>query len=48
MFDEENYAHLYGAYDSNRLVGMALLYVSQEMLVDFKKNLELLILRFVS
>ena len=48
MFDEENYAPLYGAYDGNRLVGMALLYVSQEMLVDFKKNLELLILRFVS
>lgn len=38
MFDEENYAPLYGAYDGNRLVGMAQLYVSQEMLADFKKE----------
>ena len=38
MFDEENYAPLYGAYDGNRLVGMAQLYVSQEMLADLKKE----------
>ena len=38
MFDEENYAPLYGAYDGNKLVGMAQLYVSQEMLADFKKE----------
>ena len=36
MFDEENYAPLYGAYDGDKLVGMAQLYVSQEMLADFK------------
>ncbi len=38
MFDEENYAPLYGAYDGEKLVGMAQLYVSQEMLADFKKE----------
>ena len=38
MFDEENYAPLYGAYDGAKLVGMAQLYVSQEMLADFKKE----------
>ena len=38
MFDEENYAPLYGAYDGNKLVGMAQLYVSQDMLADFKKD----------
>lgn len=38
MFDEENYAPLYGAYDGDKLVGMAQLYVSQEMLDDFKKE----------
>ena len=38
MFDEENYAPLYGAYDGDKLVGMAQLYVSQEMLADFKKD----------
>ncbi len=38
MFDEEHYAPLYGAYDGNRLVGMAQLYVSQEMLADLKKE----------
>lgn len=38
MFDEENYAPLYGAYDGDKLVGMAQLYVSQEMLSDFKKE----------
>ena len=38
MFDEENYAPLYGAYDGDKLVGMAQLYVSQEMLADFKKE----------
>lgn len=38
MFDEENYAPLYGAYDGSKLVGMAQLYVSQDMLSDFKKE----------
>ena len=38
MFDEENYAPLYGAYDGDKLVGMAQLYVSQDMLEDFKKE----------
>lgn len=28
MFDEVNYAPLYGAYDGEKLVGMAQLYVS--------------------
>ena len=37
MFDEKNYAPLYGAYDGDKLAGMAQLYVSQEMLADFKK-----------
>lgn len=41
MFDEENYAPLYGAYDNNKLVGMAQLYVSQDMLSDFKKEFKL-------
>ena len=36
MFDEKNYAPLYGAYDRDKLVGMAQLYVSQDMLKDFK------------
>lgn len=38
MFDEENYAPLYGAYDGDKLVGMAQLYVSQEMMAGFKKD----------
>lgn len=38
MFDEKNYAPLYGAYDRDKLVGMAQLYVSQDMLADFKKE----------
>ncbi len=38
MFDEKNYAPLYGAYDGDKLVGMAQLYVSQTMLADFKKD----------
>ena len=38
MFDEENYAPLFGAYDGDKLVGMAQLYVSQEMLSGFKKD----------
>ena len=38
MFDDVNYAPLYGAYDGNKLVGMAQLYVSQDMLADFKKE----------
>ena len=37
MFDP-NYAPLYGAYDEDKLVGMAQLYVSQEMLKDFKED----------
>lgn len=41
MFDEKNYAPLYGAYDQEKLVGMAQLYVSQDMLSDFKKEFEL-------
>lgn len=41
MFDEENYAPLYGAYDGEKLVGMAQLYVSQDMLSDFKKEFQL-------
>lgn len=41
MFDEKNYAPLYGAYDGEKLVGMAQLYVSQNMLADFKKEFEL-------
>lgn len=41
MFDEKNYAHLYGAYDKDKLVGMAQLYVSQDMLADFKKEFHL-------
>ena len=38
MFDEKNYAPLYGAYDGEKLVGMAQLYISQDMLADFKKE----------
>ena len=38
MFDYVNYAPLYGAYDGDKLVGMAQLYVSQDMLKDFKKE----------
>jgi GNAT superfamily N-acetyltransferase len=38
MFDDKNYAPLYGAYDGDKLVGMAQLYVSQEMLADFKEE----------
>ncbi len=38
MYDGVNYAPLYGAYDGDKLVGMAQLYVSQEMLSDFKKE----------
>ena len=41
MFDEVNYAPLYGAYDGKKLVGMAQLYVSQDMLDDFKKEFNL-------
>ena len=41
MFDEVNYAPLYGAYDGDKLVGMAQLYVSQDMLNDFKDEFEL-------
>lgn len=41
IFDEKNYAPLYGAYDGEKLVGMAQLYVSQDMLADFKKEFKL-------
>jgi len=41
MFNEKDYAPLWGAYDGNKLVGMAQLYVSQKMLEDFKKEFEL-------
>lgn len=41
MFDEKSYAPLYGAYDGEKLVGMAQLYVSQEMLAEFKREFEL-------
>ncbi len=41
MFDEVNYAPLYGAYDGEKLVGMAQLYVSQDMLEEFKKEFNL-------
>ena len=41
MFDEVNYAPLYWAYDGDKLVGMAQLYVSQDMLKDFKDEFEL-------
>lgn len=41
MFDEKNYAPLYGAYDGDKLAGMAQLYVSQDMLADFKKEFNL-------
>ena len=41
MFDEENYAPLLGAYDGDKLVGMAQLYVSQDMLAGFKKDYKL-------
>ena len=38
MFDDKKYAPLYGAYDGDKLVGMAQLYVSQKMLAGFKKD----------
>ena len=41
MFDEKNYAYLYGAYDQDKLVGMAQLYISQDMLADFKREFHL-------
>lgn len=41
MFDDKEYAPLYGAYDGDKLVGMAQLYISQEMLNDFKKDYDL-------
>ena len=41
MFDEVNYAPLLGAFDGDKLVGMAQLYVSQEMMAGFKKDFEL-------
>ena len=37
MFDEVNYAYLYGAYDGDKLVGMMQLYVSQKMVADMKE-----------
>lgn len=41
MFDEVNYSPLYGAYDGDKLVGIAQLYVSQDMLRDFKEEFDL-------
>ena len=41
MFDEQNYAPLLGAFEGDKLVGMAQLYVSQEMMAGFKKDFEL-------
>ena len=41
MFDEKNYAPLYGAFDGDKLVGMAQLYVSQDMMAGFKKDFNL-------
>ena len=41
MFDDVNYAPLYGAYNGDKLVGMAQLYVSQDMLKDFKEEFQL-------
>ena len=41
MFDDVNYAPLYGAYDGEKLVGMAQLYVPQDMLKDFKEEFDL-------
>ncbi len=41
FFDDVNYAPLYGAYDNDKLVGIAQLYVSQDMLADFKKEFNL-------
>ena len=38
MFDEEKYAPLLGAFDGTKLVAMAQLYVSQEMMTEFKKD----------
>lgn len=38
LFDE-NYAPLYGCYDEDKLVGMAQLYVDQNMLKEFKEVL---------
>ena len=41
MFNEKDYAPLWGAYDGNKLVGMAQLYVSQKMQKKKKKEFEL-------
>lgn len=41
MFDDVNYAPLYGAYDGDKLVGMAQLYLSQDWVADLKQELEL-------
>ena len=41
MFDEKNYAPLYGAFDGEKLVGMAQLYVSQDMMAGFKSDFNL-------
>ena len=38
MFDDVNYAPLYGAFDGDKLVGIAQLYVSQKMMDNFKKD----------
>ena len=41
MFDEKNYAYLYGAYDGDKLVGMMQLYVSKDMVADLQTELGL-------
>ncbi len=41
MFDEENYAYLFGAYEGDKLVGMMQLYVSQDMVADLKQELNI-------
>lgn len=48
MFDEVNYAPLYGAYDEDKLVGMAQLYVSQDMLKDFKDEFDYQHIKYVN
>lgn len=41
MFDEENYGYVYGAFDTNKLVGMSQLYVNQQMLAECKQLLSI-------
>ena len=41
LFDDKNYAVLYGAYDGNKLVAIMQLYVNPDMVDDLKKELGL-------